>query len=108
MTTNVFAAFEKKQIQEFKEAFNLLDDDKDGFVNMTDLETTFGSFGKVADEDQLREMLQLPGMPDDGDPKLNFTMFLTMFAQKLNGMDPEDVILDAFKCLDIDGTGKFF
>ena len=37
---------------------------------------------------------------------INFTMFLTMFGEKLNGTDPEDVIKNAFACFDDQGTGK--
>ena len=33
-------------------------------------------------------------------------MFLTMFGEKLNGTDPEDVIKNAFQCFDEDGSGK--
>lgn len=36
---------------------------------------------------------------------INFTMFLTMFGEKLTGTDPEDVIKNAFGCFDEDGTG---
>lgn len=39
---------------------------------------------------------------------INFTMFLTMFGEKLNGTDPEDVIRNAFACFDEEGTGNFF
>ena len=37
--------------------------------------------------------------------QINFTVFLNMLADKLHGTDPEDVILNAFKLLDPDGTG---
>ena len=37
---------------------------------------------------------------------INFTMFLTMFGDKLNGTDPEDVIKNAFACFDEENTGK--
>ena len=37
---------------------------------------------------------------------INFTMFLTMFGEKLNGTDPEDVIRNAFACFDEEATGK--
>lgn len=37
---------------------------------------------------------------------INFTMFLTMFGEKLNGTDPEDVIKNAFACFDEEGTGN--
>lgn len=36
---------------------------------------------------------------------MNFTMFLTVFGEKLNGTDPEDVIKNAFACFDEEGTG---
>ena len=39
---------------------------------------------------------------------INFTMFLTMFGDKLNGTDPEDVIKNAFACFDEDGKGMDF
>ena len=38
---------------------------------------------------------------------INFTMFLTMFGEKLNGTDPEDVIRNAFACFDETNTGEF-
>lgn len=38
---------------------------------------------------------------------INFTMFLTMFGEKLNGTDPEDVIRNAFACFDEEGVGEF-
>ena len=31
-TSNVFAMFDQNQIQEFKEAFNMIDQDRDGFI----------------------------------------------------------------------------
>lgn len=37
---------------------------------------------------------------------INFTMFLTMFGERLNGTDPEDVIRNAFACFDEDGSGE--
>ena len=37
---------------------------------------------------------------------INFTMFLTLFGEKLNGTDPEDVIQNAFACFDQRNTGN--
>ena len=37
---------------------------------------------------------------------INFTMFLTMFGEKLNGTDPEDVIRNAFACFDDNNSGE--
>lgn len=57
--------------------------------------------GKNPTDDYLETMMsEAPG-------PVNFTMFLTMFGEKLNGTDPEDVIRNAFACFDEDGTGEF-
>ena len=45
-------------------------------------------------------------MLDEAHGPLNFTMFLTLFGEKLSGTDPEDVIKNAFACFDEEGTGK--
>lgn len=34
---------------------------------------------------------------------INFTMFLTLFADKMTGTDPEAEILQAFECFDRSG-----
>lgn len=39
---------------------------------------------------------------------INFTMFLTLFGEKLNGTDPQDVIYNAFSCFDEEQSGKSF
>lgn len=46
-------------------------------------------------------------MMNEAPGPINFTMFLTMFGEKLNGTDPEDVIRNAFACFDEEGTGNF-
>lgn len=48
----------------------------------------------------------LETMMNEAPGPINFTMFLTMFGEKLNGTDPEDVIRNAFACFDEEGTGK--
>lgn len=46
-------------------------------------------------------------MMNEAPGPINFTMFLTMFGEKLNGTDPEDVIRNAFACFDEEGTGMY-
>uniref|UniRef100_A0A3P8Y3E6 Myosin, light chain 12, genome duplicate 1 n=1 Tax=Esox lucius TaxID=8010 RepID=A0A3P8Y3E6_ESOLU len=98
-TSNVFAMFDQSQIQEFKEAFNMIDQNRDGFVDKEDLHDMLASLGKNPTDEYLEAMMtEAPG-------PINFTMFLTMFGEKLNGTDPEDVIRNAFACFDEEGTG---
>jgi Ca2+-binding EF-hand superfamily protein len=39
--SNVFAMFDQAQIQEFKEAFNMIDQNHDGFISNQDLQVSF-------------------------------------------------------------------
>lgn len=45
-TSNVFAMFDQSQIQEFKEAFNMIDQNRDGFVDKEDLHDMLASLGE--------------------------------------------------------------
>lgn len=45
-TSNVFAMFDQAQIQEFKEAFNMIDQNRDGFVDKEDLHDMLASLGE--------------------------------------------------------------
>jgi Ca2+-binding EF-hand superfamily protein len=58
--------------------------------------------GKNPTEAYLDEMMNAAPGP------INFTMFLTMFGDKLNGTDPEDVIKNAFACFDEEGKGRLY
>uniref|UniRef100_A0A452TBC2 Myosin light chain 9 n=1 Tax=Ursus maritimus TaxID=29073 RepID=A0A452TBC2_URSMA len=93
-TSNVFAMFDQSQIQEFKEAFNMIDQNRDGFIDKEDLHDMLASMGKNPTDEYLE------GMMSEAPGPINFTMFLTMFGEKLNGTDPEDVIRNAFACFD--------
>uniref|UniRef100_A0A3B4FHG5 Myosin regulatory light chain 2, atrial isoform-like n=1 Tax=Pundamilia nyererei TaxID=303518 RepID=A0A3B4FHG5_9CICH len=92
-SSNVFSMFEQSQIQEFKEV-------KDGVIKKQDLKETYAQLGKLnVKEEELDEML------NEGKGPINFTVFLTLFGEKLSGTDPEDTILAAFKLFDPNGTG---
>ncbi|CAF3894993.1 unnamed protein product [Rotaria magnacalcarata] len=99
-TSNIFAMFDQSQIQEYKEAFNIIDHDRDGFISGDDLKDMFASLGKVVTD------IEVDGMIREAPGDINFTMFLTLFGEKLTGTDPEDVIKNAFMSLDEDGSGK--
>eukprot|EP00794_Sanderia_malayensis_P017806 gene17806-19582_t len=99
-TSNVFAMFDQSQIQEFKEAFNMIDQNRDGFIDKADLQDMFASLGKEPKEDYI------DGMIKEATGPINFTMFLTLYGEKLNGTDPEDVIRNAFGCFDEEGSGS--
>lgn len=98
-TSNVFAMFDQAQIAEFKEAFNMIDQNRDGFVEKEDLHDMLASLGKNPTDDYL------DGMMNEAPGPINFTMFLTLFGERLQGTDPEDVIKNAFGCFDEENMG---
>jgi len=100
-SSNVFSMFEQSQIQEYKEAFTIIDQNRDGIITKDDLRDVLATMGQLnVDNDELDGMIKEASGP------INFTVFLTMFGEKLKGADPEDVIVSAFKVLDPEGTGS--
>ncbi|KAB5543186.1 hypothetical protein PHYPO_G00076280 [Pangasianodon hypophthalmus] len=116
VSSNVFSMFEQSQIQEFKEAFTIMDQNRDGFIDKNDLRDTFAALGRLnVGNDELDEMLkEAPG-------PINFTIFLSMLGEKLKGekqhtdlhISPfytkerilRENILAAFKIFDPEGAG---
>lgn len=96
--SNVFAMFTQHQVQEFKEAFGMIDQDKDGFISKNDIRATFDSLGRICTDQELESMIQEAPGP------INFTMFLTIFGDRTQGTDEEEVILNAFAQYD-EGDG---
>ncbi|KAI1732030.1 myosin regulatory light chain 1 [Ditylenchus destructor] len=93
------AQFDQKTIQEFKEAFGIMDQDKDGIIDKNDLKNLYAMIGTVAGDSQIDNMLkEAPG-------PINFTVFLTLFGERLTGTDPEATILGAFQMWDKADTG---
>ncbi|KAF7981149.1 hypothetical protein HWV62_34905 [Athelia sp. TMB] len=116
--SGVFSLFQAPQIQQFKEAFQLIDHDKDGWVNEADLQEIFASLGVPASKRMMDELLSArPGShhhsrfssaaSDDAaqDRGINFTMFLTMMSERLFEFDTEAELIEAFECFDENDTG---
>nr|ACI94901.1 myosin light chain 2 [Scolopendra subspinipes] len=97
--SSVFSMFSQRQVQEFKEAFQLMDANKDGFLDKNDLRSTYDSLGRIVNDKDLDEMLsEAPG-------PITFTLFLSIFGDRISGSDEEDVIQKAFGVYD-EGDGK--
>uniref|UniRef100_A0A1I7ZQV2 EF-hand n=1 Tax=Steinernema glaseri TaxID=37863 RepID=A0A1I7ZQV2_9BILA len=94
------AQFDQKTIQEFKEAFGIMDQDKDGVISKSDLKDLYASMGQIASDKQIDDMIAEASGP------LNFTVFLTLFGERLTGTDPEATIVGAFQMFDKTDSGK--
>lgn len=92
--------FDQKTIQEFKEAFGIMDQNKDGIIDKGDLKDLYAMMGQIASDSQIDAMIkEAPG-------PINFTVFLTLFGERLTGTDPEATICGAFAMFDKKDCGK--
>jgi myosin regulatory light chain 12 len=58
-----------------------MDQDKDGVISKSDLRDLYAMMGTVAGDSQIEKMLgEAPG-------PINFTVFLTLFGERLTGMN---------------------
>ncbi|XP_052229112.1 myosin regulatory light chain, smooth muscle isoform X4 [Dreissena polymorpha] len=99
-TSSVLTKFTQNQIQEMKEAFTMIDQNRDGLIDVSDLKEMYSSLGTVPSDTVLDGMVkEAPGN------QLNFTAFLSIFSEKLSGTDPEETLRNAFAMFDADNTG---
>jgi len=98
--SGALSIFNEKQLTEFKQGFNFMDQDKDGIITKSDLFRTYDIIGKLAADAELEDMLSEAPNP------ITFTQMLTLFAEKMQGkVDDDDLIIDSFKAFDEgDGT----
>merc|ERR1712021_30065 len=96
--SNIFSLFSQKQIQEFKEAFGIIDTDKDGIITAPDLKKAFQGIGREISDGEANNMVgEAPG-------PINFTQMVTLFAEKMSGgTDDDDVIVRSFEAFEING-----
>ncbi|KZC08554.1 Myosin regulatory light chain 2 [Dufourea novaeangliae] len=91
--------FTQKQVAEFKEAFQLMDADKDGVIGKNDLRATFDSVGRLVTDKELDDMLNEAPVP------INFTQLLNLFATRMSGSgtDDDETVVAAFSTFDVNG-----
>ncbi|KAG6803724.1 myosin regulatory light chain 2 [Apis mellifera caucasica] len=97
--SSVFSMFTQKQVAEFKEAFQLMDQDKDGIIGKNDLRATFDNVGRLVTDKELDDMLNEAPAP------INFTQLLNLFASRMSGsgQDDDETVIAAFSTFDVNG-----
>merc|ERR1712061_539360 len=91
--------FSEDQINMYKECFKLMDMDKDGTINKSDLRAAFDNVGKLMDESELDDMLSEVG------GACTFDGMIKMFQEKMAGgsNDPVDLIILSFRAYEGEG-----
>ena len=102
--TSIVDNLTDEQIIEFREAFQAFDKDGSGSITTKELGTVMRSLGQNLNESEIREIID--EVDEDKNGTIDFHEFLSLMARKMKILDKEDELLDAFKILDVDGTGK--
>lgn len=92
-----------EQIAEFKVAFSLFDPDGDGSITVEELGQVIRSLGQNPSEADLQDMINEVDVDGNGD--IDFDEFLTLIATKMEAVEEEDELKEAFKVFDKDGDG---
>jgi len=95
-------AFDEATLEVYKECFRLMDIDKDGVINKTDLRAAFDNVGRLVLDDELNSMLSEVG------GSCTYDNMMKMFEAKMAGEvnDPDDMVVGAFKAYDIEVEDK--
>lgn len=96
------AQFTPMQIQEFKQKFQAIDADGNGFIDLAELDAAMKQLGHNHSVEELQQWLN--GVDADGDGKINFDEYLAVLGPKSEEYDA--AIIAVFKEFDKDGSGK--
>lgn len=91
------------KIQEFKEAFEIFDQDKNGYISVNELREILNNLGQNPNDKELDEIIN--EADSDGDGNIDFKEFLCFMAKRMRDTDTEDELIEAFKLFDNDGNG---
>ena len=96
-------ALSEEKITEFKEAFEIFDKDKDGYITTKELGDIMKNLGQSPSEAELQDMINEVDI--DGNGTIDFKEFLGLMARKMRESDSEEELIEAFKVFDRDGNG---
>ena len=88
----------EEKINEFKEAFNIFDKDKDGYITTKELGDIMKNLGQSPSEAELQDMINEVDI--DGNGTIDFKEFLGLMARKMRDYDNEDEYIEAFRIFD--------
>merc|ERR1712091_335664 len=93
----------EKDLEEFKEAFNLFDTDKSGFIDAMELAFCMRALGFEPTDAEIKEMLQKTDQ--DGNGAVEFNEFVDLVSGRMDRRDPEDECKDGVAMFDVDNKG---
>jgi len=102
-TLKVQLGLNDDQIREFKDAFDIFDEDVSGTVSTSELASVMRTLGQDIDEKEVGIMIS--EVDSDGSGEIDFAEFCTLMARQMEKADPEFEYKKAFKIFDKRGDG---
>ncbi|VDN14470.1 unnamed protein product [Dibothriocephalus latus] len=90
--------------QEIKDAFDLFDVDKTGFIDTKDLKVAMRALGFEPKKEEIKRLISEYDPEAKG--QLAYADFLRMMSVKMQDKDAREEVLKAFHLFDDDETGK--
>ncbi|EAY10914.1 calmodulin, putative [Trichomonas vaginalis G3] len=91
------------QIQEFRQAFDIIDRNGDGVITVDDLAAVMRAIGQSPTANELQDMIR--EVDADGNDTIDFTEFLALMSRQMRQSDIEDELREAFRVFDRDTDG---
>lgn len=93
------------RIDEFKEAFDIFDLDRSGNITSKELKAILENLGQNPTEEEIILMIRevIPNAVENTD--IYFKDFLNLMTNKMQDVDTEEELIEAFKIFDKDGHG---
>lgn len=93
--------FAKEDKENFKNAFDAFDEDRDDLVETSEIGKLLRAVGFNPMPEEVQDMME-----DIDAPKFDFKTFMYIVYRHARECDPEQELIDAFKVFDKDGSGK--
>lgn len=91
------------KIKEYKEAFEMFDRDKDGYINQKELGNILRSLGHDPSEQDLVDMMQ--DIDVNNNKCIDFNEFMQLMHKRAKQSDIEEELVEAFRIFDKEGNG---
>lgn len=100
---NMVETLTADQIQEFRQAFDIIDRNGDGVITVDDLAAVMRAIGQSPTANELQDMIR--EVDADGNDTIDFTEFLALMSRQMRQSDIEDELREAFRVFDRDTDG---
>lgn len=91
-----------KERENYKNAFDAFDEDRDDMITKDVLGKLLRALGYNPYPEEVEDMIEDVG----GDGKIDFDSFMYLVSKHAREADPEKELVDAFRVFDKEGTGK--